>query len=525
MAASVNDGSTDTSGDGDLIRTQSGFDGAIVSTADPLLGPLADNGGPTQTMLLDPSSPAFAVGILADAPATDQRGAARLGWASIGAYQDSFLVVNANDSDAGSLRQVLLNANANPGTDDIRFSIPGNGLVISPDSALPLITDPVVLDGTSQPGWSGTPLIELNGFSENGPVSFDGLYLAGGASGSTIRGLAVDGFADGVVLDEQPTQTTLQGDYVGIDPTGAAAGNSGDGVALLNGASGDLIGGTASGDGNVIADNADGVAVVGATTTGDSILGNSIYGNTDLGIDLNDDGHTADGTAPPGPNDFQNYPVLTAAASGQVAGSLRSAPNTTYRIEFYATPQTDGAYEGETLLGAVQLSTDATGLLSFNETVTAPPSGWVVTATATDLANGDTSEFSPGPPVSVAGDGGSGQDAAVATAFTGPLAVLVTDAFGDPVDGVSVTFAAPLSGATATFLDGVTAVTNSAGVAGSFPRRTRGRSPAATPSRRRSRGSRPLTSRLPMTRGLPRRSPSSMARGRTRRSARPSAPR
>src|SRR5262245_3821998 len=52
----------------------------------------------------------------------------------------------------------------NPGTDSIAFNIGGGGVqTISPTSALPIITDAVVLDGTTQPGFAGTPLIELNG--------------------------------------------------------------------------------------------------------------------------------------------------------------------------------------------------------------------------------------------------------------------------------------------------------------------------------------------------------------------------
>ena len=66
-----------------------------------------------------------------------------------------FLVTNTNDSGLGSLRQAILNANANPGLDTIDFAIPGLGVhTISPASALPTITDPVDINGYSQPGAS-----------------------------------------------------------------------------------------------------------------------------------------------------------------------------------------------------------------------------------------------------------------------------------------------------------------------------------------------------------------------------------
>jgi hypothetical protein len=56
-----------------------------VTMADPLLGPLQDNGGPTKTMALMPGSPAIGAG--SGCPATDQRGAPRTGACDIGAYQ------------------------------------------------------------------------------------------------------------------------------------------------------------------------------------------------------------------------------------------------------------------------------------------------------------------------------------------------------------------------------------------------------------------------------------------------------
>src|ERR1039457_4729828 len=75
-------------------------------------------------------------------------------------------VSNANDSGAGSLRQAILDANATSGLDTIIFQIPGSGVhTIVLLAALPAITDPVVIDGTTQPGYAGTPLIELNGTS------------------------------------------------------------------------------------------------------------------------------------------------------------------------------------------------------------------------------------------------------------------------------------------------------------------------------------------------------------------------
>src|SRR6185312_1714267 len=74
------------------------------------------------------------------------------------------VVVNTKDSGPGSLRQAILDVNANSGTDVITFDIPGTGTqTIQPLSPLPWITNAVTIDGWSQPGFAGTPLIEING--------------------------------------------------------------------------------------------------------------------------------------------------------------------------------------------------------------------------------------------------------------------------------------------------------------------------------------------------------------------------
>src|SRR6185436_7051257 len=61
-----------------------------------------------------------------------------------------FVVTNTNDSGAGSLNQAILDANANPGADLITFNIGSGATTITPTTLLPTITDPVVIDGTTQ---------------------------------------------------------------------------------------------------------------------------------------------------------------------------------------------------------------------------------------------------------------------------------------------------------------------------------------------------------------------------------------
>src|SRR6266516_4797495 len=115
-----------------------------------------------------------------------------------GAIAATFTVTNTNDSGVSSLRQAILDANANPGADSIDFNISGAGVhSIIPLSVLATITGPVVLDGYTQPGSSpntlavgnnSTHLIELNG---NGAV-FPGLTVTAG--NCTLRGLVINRF-------------------------------------------------------------------------------------------------------------------------------------------------------------------------------------------------------------------------------------------------------------------------------------------------------------------------------------------
>jgi hypothetical protein len=176
----------------------------------------------------------------------------------------TFSVTNTNDSGAGSLRQAILDANANAGADTITFSIGGGGhQVIQPTTALPFITSPVTIDGTTQPGFGGSPMIELDGTvastNDPSPLSMRGLLVA--ASNTTIRSLVINRFNyAGVELGS--INGRLEGSYIGTDWTGTLAQGNFRGVIV--GGSGNVIGGTA-----------------GATTR------NVISGNTDYGIDLN----------------------------------------------------------------------------------------------------------------------------------------------------------------------------------------------------------------------------------------------
>ena len=107
------------------------------------------------------------------------------------------VVTNTQDSGTGSLRQVILDANANSGLDTITFNIAGGGQqTIQLLSALPVITDPVIIDGTTQPGFTDKPIIELDG---SGAGIGQGLQIDAG--NSTVRGLVINRFpGNGILL-------------------------------------------------------------------------------------------------------------------------------------------------------------------------------------------------------------------------------------------------------------------------------------------------------------------------------------
>ncbi len=188
----------------------------------------------------------------------------------------TFVVTNVNDSGPGSLRQAILDANGNPGSDSINFNISGPSLRIQPLLRLPDITDPVVIDGSTQPGFSGAPIVELNGSKSAERALFVN------APGSTIRGLVINGFSIGaIIIGTAGGGSHVEGCYLGTDVTGKIAiPNGGGGVAVFS--SNNVIGGPTLSARNVISGNfGAGVEVRLFCCTGanPTISGNVIQGN------------------------------------------------------------------------------------------------------------------------------------------------------------------------------------------------------------------------------------------------------
>jgi len=202
----------------------------------------------------------------------------------------------------------------------------------------------------------------------------------------------------------------VQTNFIGTDITGThLLGNGGDGVFATS-ATNNLVGGTISRAGappaNVIAGNAGhGVGAVGEVT-GLAIKGNSIHSNGGLGIDLNRDGPTVNdignADADSGPNNLENYPILTVFYAGNggtdVHLNLRfsAVPNTLYHLEFFSNDAYDptGFGEGQTWVKSMDLSTYADGSFGLGAAFQTTVPVQHLSITATD-PNGNTSEFSP----------------------------------------------------------------------------------------------------------------------------------
>ncbi|MEM1224566.1 MAG: right-handed parallel beta-helix repeat-containing protein [Planctomycetota bacterium] len=165
----------------------------------------------------------------------------------------STVVTNTNDSGPGSLRQAILHANELDGTNEITFDIPGPGPHrIEPEFPIPAITDPIIIDGTTEPDFVDSPLIELSGASVGEDVN--GLHLDDGSNGSTIRGLVINHFDESGVLIHS-NDNHIAGNYLGTNWAGNEAASNSIGIRIEEDAQGNLIGGATNADRNLISAN------------------------------------------------------------------------------------------------------------------------------------------------------------------------------------------------------------------------------------------------------------------------------
>ncbi len=215
----------------------------------------------------------------------------------------TFTVTTTADIGAGTVRQAILDANATPGADVIAFAIPGSGIqTIAPLSALPTVTEAVTIDGSTQPGFSGSPLIELDGVNAGPGIA--GIEVTSG--GATVRSLAIGRFSLYGIRLAIGGGNVVEGCYVGVDATGLLdRGNGLASVIVTENSAGNQIGGPDPSRRNVLSGSAAGIIVEG-TGAGNVIQGN--YIGTDasgataipasVGILVDAPGVSIGGTAP-----------------------------------------------------------------------------------------------------------------------------------------------------------------------------------------------------------------------------------
>lgn len=249
-------------------------------------------------------------------------------------------------------------------------------------------------------GVDATGMIAAGNASQGVYVQAGQLTLGADGAGNVISG----NYGYGVQLNGGTSQ--LFGNLIGVAADGVTPmGNAQDGVYIAN-SSGNVIGSTTPGWGNVIAYNGvgsigDGVNVLSGISN--AIEGNSIHDNTTLGIDLGSDGVTLnDAEGHTGPNNFQDFPVVGPVSgdgtNATLNGTMTGVAGDVYTIDFYANAVADpsGHGQGQQYVGSIQVSFSTSGTQSFSATFAQPVAGGAMllqwTATATDQA-GNTSEF------------------------------------------------------------------------------------------------------------------------------------
>jgi CSLREA domain-containing protein len=339
-----------------------------------------------------------------------------------------------------TLREAITVANDASGANTIEFDLPlSGGTQIAPTSALPPISDTVLIDGDSQPEGD----VVVNG---DGAAFADGFALDDGSDGSTIRGIEIRDFSngagirigsanntivsntihdtsDGIVVSGSDATANVIGDNVGpselfsIDYAlgNVLVNNFSDGLEISSGATGTVVAGNfigtdrvgttglgndstgirvaASGNqlgpGNTVTHNGSvDTGIFVASGSGNRIVANSIHDNLGLGISLGE-----------GANNDLGAPALSSATSSggttTVQGSISGPPAGDYFVEFFRNGACDASDfgEGETYLDFATVSVSGPST-SFSKSLGGLSIGDVVTVTLTSTATNDTSEFS-----------------------------------------------------------------------------------------------------------------------------------
>jgi CSLREA domain-containing protein len=465
-------------------------------SGDPLLGPLGNYGGSTQTFALLPGSPAINAGDSATCLATDQRGMARPQGAGcdIGAYEakeqlgPNFVVNVSDDSDDGAcdlfdvgldctLREAINAANSQAGANTITFA--GN-YTITLASALPLLADTLTLDGSGRSVTvSGNHAVRvfyiqsgavvtmsqlsiINGttntygggiFNDHGMVAVSHSTVSGNSaanggggidnyggtlaiSDSTVSGNATLGGVGGGINNSQGALTVSNSTF-----SSNSAGNGGIGGGIHNTSGTATVsnstfsGNSASQYGGGIVNSGGTLTVTHGTLSGNSAgNGGGIYNNSTLHLRNSLIANSSGG------GDCRNYGTLATNANnliedGTCSPALSGDPLLSSLGDYGGSTQTFALLPGSR---AINAGDNATCLTPDQRSVARPQ------GSACDIGAFESLGFT------LTKIGGDNQSTLVQTAFTNPLVISVTSATGEPVNGGQVILTAPASGASLT---------------------------------------------------------------------------
>lgn len=255
-----------------------------------------------------------------------------------------YTVININDAGNGSLRKAIEDANNNAGKDVISFNIPGTGLkTILPLTPLPEISDSLIIDGTTQPGYSGSPVIEIDGIAAG--IS-NGLIISGG--NSILKSIAINRF-NGAGVGVISSGNMIEGCYIGISPDGSTnKGNGGDGIVLFY--QNNKIG-NSNGNRNVISGNSSsGIRISNVT-------------NSNITIENNYIGTDASGTTAV-PNVF-NGVFIFQSANVKIGGSSFATMNVVSG-NYEAGIRIEGGSSHDNYLTANRIGTSSNGSIPIS---------------------------------------------------------------------------------------------------------------------------------------------------------------
>lgn len=344
---------------------------------------------------------------------------------------DTFTVTSSGDNKlgfnprvgagTGTLRQAIVDADADASGRPItiNFNVAGGGQGIYLKASLPAITRAMTINGLTEPGSAGHPIMTVDGSDVLTPMTgvptVDGLNIAGPGS-VTVEGLQFSQLKVGVSIAAGSSNNHVFNNNTILCTTGIevdgnsnfiGAGDVGNTISDIEISSTKGAGVLVTGNNNtiqhnIVQDMGVGIEVVGGSSNkifsntvyrsstdgvlakggaGNTISQNILYQNAGLGIDLQSQG-----------NGNQAAPQLSGVvgngtASVLVSGTVKSSVDP-QSVEVFASQQ---ANEGQVYLGTVTVQP---GQTSFSQIFTLSSGTSVITATATDTVTGNTSAFS-----------------------------------------------------------------------------------------------------------------------------------